>query len=69
VKTYQELLAEFGQARSRADNARAEWGEHLPTEGVRLTSNPDLRAAHDEIVAVEEQESAARQALIDYRGE
>jgi hypothetical protein len=69
VKVYKELLADFQQARSRADRARAEWDQHLPHDGVRLTSHPELRAAHLEIEAAEAQESAAREALMTYRGE
>lgn len=69
VKTYQELLAAYHEARSRADRARAEWDKHLPTEGVRLTTQPEMRAAYEEVVAATEAESTARTALIDYRGE
>jgi hypothetical protein len=69
VKTYQELLAGFDAARARADAARAEWDKNLPTKGIRLTSHPALREAHDAILAAEAGESAAREALISYRGE
>jgi hypothetical protein len=69
VKTYSELLAAYRAARARAEQARAEWDEHLPTEGIRLRSHPELRAEHDAIVAAEAEVAAARQALIDYRGE
>ena len=69
MKTYQELLAEYREAKARADKARAEWDKHLPTEGVRLTSHPEMRSAYEEVVAATEHESTARTALINYRGE
>jgi hypothetical protein len=69
VKTYQELLAEYDEARARAERARAEWDKQLPTEGIRLTTHPETRAAYEEVVAATESESAARKALIDYRGD
>jgi hypothetical protein len=69
VKVYMELLADFHDARARADNARAAWESQLPTEGVRLSTHPDLRTAYDELVDATERESAARKALMDYRGE
>jgi hypothetical protein len=69
VKTYQELLLDFREAKSRVERARAEWDNQLPAEGVRLSSHPQLRPAHEEIVAAQAQESAAREALIDYRGD
>jgi hypothetical protein len=69
VKTYAELLADYRAARSRADRARAEWDSHLPTQGIRLSSHPDLRPRHEAIVAAEADETAARLALIEYRGD
>ncbi|MDT4944842.1 MAG: hypothetical protein QOH14_1575 [Pseudonocardiales bacterium] len=69
MKTYQELLAGFDEARARADAARDEWDKHLPSKGIRLTSHPALREAHDAILAAEVGEAAAREALISYRGE
>lgn len=69
MKTYQELLADFHAARARVERARAEWDRTLPSQGVRLSSHPNLRPAHEEIVAAEAQESAAREALISYRGD
>lgn len=69
MKTYQELLAEYREARAKADRARVRWDEQLPTEGVRLTSHPEMRSAYEEVVAATEAESAARTALINYRGE
>lgn len=69
MKTYQELLADYRDAKARADRARAEWDASLPAEGVRLSTHPEMRAAYDEVVAATESESAARKALIDYRGE
>jgi hypothetical protein len=69
MKTYEELLADYRTARARANQARARWDEHIPAEGVRLTTRPDMRAAYEEVVAATDEESAARKALIDYRGE
>lgn len=69
MKTYQELLAEYREAKGRADRARVEWDEHLPEEGVRLTTRPEMRSAYEEVEAATERESTARKALIDYRGE
>jgi hypothetical protein len=69
VKTYQELLADFHAARARVEKARAEWDRNLPSQGIRLSSHPLLRPAHDEIVAAQARESEAREALISYRGD
>ena len=69
MKTYDELLADYREAKARADSARAEWDENLPAEGVRLTTHPEMRSAYEQVVAATESESAARTALIDYRGE
>jgi hypothetical protein len=69
MKTYGELLSDYRAARSRADRARADWHEHLPTEGIRLSSHPDLRPRHEAILAAEADEAAARAALIGYRGD
>lgn len=69
LKTYQELVAEYREARASADRARAAWDEHLPSEGVRLSSHPEMRSAYKDVVAATDRESAARDALINYRGE
>lgn len=69
MKTYQELLADYREARARADRARVRWDENLQTEGVRLTTHPEMRSAYEEVVAATDAESEARTALINYRGE
>jgi hypothetical protein len=69
MKTYGELLADYRAARSRVDRARAEWDAHVPTEGIRLSSHPELRSRHEAILAAQADEAAARLALIEYRGE
>ena len=69
MKIYKELLDDYRSARARADRARAEFDEHLPSEGVRLTTHPELRAAYEEVAAATARELAAQKALLDYRGE
>lgn len=69
MKTYQELLADYREARAKADRARVQWDEDLPAEGVRLTTHPEMRSAYEEVAAATEAEMSARTALINYRGE
>ena len=69
MKVYKELLDDFRDAKARADNARAAWESHLPSEGVRLSTHPELRAAYEEVLEATSRELAARKALMDYRGE
>ena len=69
MKTYGELLSDYRAARGRADRARADWDAHLPTQGIRLASHPDLRPRHEAVLAAEADEAAARVALIEYRGD